>query len=54
MLGFLTASTGIVSPEAMEEAVKSVVPKRMQELNVEALHFGLNYKREKVKDIIEQ
>ena len=50
MLGYLTSSTGIVSPEAMEEAVKSVVPSRMQSLNVDALHFGLNYKREKVKE----
>jgi 2-oxoglutarate ferredoxin oxidoreductase subunit gamma len=53
MLGFLTATTKVITPEAMEEAVKSVVPSRMQELNVDALHFGINYKREKVEETVE-
>lgn len=54
MLGFLTSSTGVISPEAMEEAVKSVVPARMQQLNIEALHFGLKYKPEEVEDTVVQ
>jgi 2-oxoglutarate ferredoxin oxidoreductase subunit gamma len=52
MLGFLTASTGLISETAIEEAVKSVVPERMQELNMKALHFGINYKPEKVEDTV--
>ena len=43
MLGFLSSYTGIVSKEAITEAVKSVVPERMIKLNLDALNFGLEY-----------
>lgn len=47
MLGFLTSYTGIVSDEAMKEAVTTVVPKRMVKLNVDALCFGIDYNKER-------
>lgn len=43
MLGFLTSFTKIVTENAISEAVKSVVPSRMEKLNSNALGFGLNY-----------
>ena len=43
MLGFLTSFTKIVTENAISEAVKSVVPSRMEKLNSDALGFGLNY-----------
>ncbi|MFC2084063.1 2-oxoacid:acceptor oxidoreductase family protein [Bacteroidota bacterium] len=44
MLGCLTSFTGIVSKEAMTDAVKSVVPSRMIKLNTDALNYGFEYK----------
>jgi 2-oxoglutarate ferredoxin oxidoreductase subunit gamma len=44
MLGFLSSYTGVVSKEAITEAVKSVVPQRMVKLNTDALEFGFDYK----------
>jgi 2-oxoglutarate ferredoxin oxidoreductase subunit gamma len=43
MLGFLTSYTKVVTSNAISEAVKSVVPERMQKLNSNALGFGLEY-----------
>jgi 2-oxoglutarate ferredoxin oxidoreductase subunit gamma len=43
MLGFLTATTKIVSMEAMRQAVLSTVPKGTEELNSKALEAGYTY-----------
>ncbi|GAB4325390.1 MAG: 2-oxoacid:ferredoxin oxidoreductase subunit gamma [Dehalococcoidia bacterium] len=45
MLGFLTAVTGIVSREAMEEAVSTTVPPRTIELNLRAFQAGFDHAR---------
>jgi 2-oxoglutarate ferredoxin oxidoreductase subunit gamma len=50
MLGFLTSYTKIVSKDAIAEAVKSVVPGRMEKLNSNALGFGLEYNIKKHED----
>lgn len=44
MLGFLSSYTGIITTEAITEAVKSVVPERMVKLNTDALNYGLEFK----------
>ena len=49
MLGFLTSYSGVVSKDAMIKAVLSVVPKRMEKLNSEALNYGLEFKPQKQK-----
>jgi len=41
MLGFLTGVTGIVSREAMEQAIQDTVPRGTEELNLKAFHLGL-------------
>jgi 2-oxoglutarate ferredoxin oxidoreductase subunit gamma len=43
MLGFFTAITKVVSPEAMKKAVPGLVPKRFLELNIRAFEKGYNY-----------
>jgi 2-oxoglutarate ferredoxin oxidoreductase subunit gamma len=43
MLGFFTGVTGVVSVEAMQEAVRSTVPKGTEELNLKALDMGLQH-----------
>jgi len=43
MLGFLTGCTGLVSPEAMEQAVRTSVPAGTEEFNLSALRQGLEY-----------
>lgn len=43
MLGFLTATTDVVSPEAMKQAVLDSVPKGTEELNERAFEAGLQY-----------
>lgn len=43
MLGFVTAVTGIVSPEAMKKALPGLVPDRFLELNLRAFDKGYNY-----------
>ena len=45
MLGFLTALTGIVSEEAMENAIRSNVPKGTEELNLKAFRRGVELGR---------
>ncbi len=52
MLGFLTGQTDIVSPEAMEQAVLSSVPKGTEELNLKAFHAGIHYGVEPEKEPI--
>ncbi|MFC1935664.1 2-oxoacid:acceptor oxidoreductase family protein [Chloroflexota bacterium] len=41
MLGFLTGVTGIVSREAMEQAIKDTAPSGAEELNLKAFRKGL-------------
>jgi len=43
MLGFLTATTGIVSRQALEEAVRTSVRERFIALNLKALEAGYQY-----------
>jgi len=43
MLGFLTATTGIVSKDAMKQAVESSVPKGTEALNLKAFEMGYTY-----------
>jgi 2-oxoglutarate ferredoxin oxidoreductase subunit gamma len=46
MLGFFTAITGIVSPEAMKKALPGLVPGRFLELNKKAFDKGYEYGKE--------
>lgn len=46
MLGALIAITGIVSKEAMEEAVRTTVKPDYVELNLKALAVGMDYARQ--------
>ncbi|HNX30767.1 MAG TPA: 2-oxoacid:acceptor oxidoreductase family protein [Holophaga sp.] len=46
MVGFFAGATGLVSWEAIEQAVKSSVPKGTEELNLKALKKGYDYGRE--------
>jgi 2-oxoglutarate ferredoxin oxidoreductase subunit gamma len=43
VLGVLIGTTGIVSPEAMEKAVRSSVPKSKIDLNLQAFQHGLEF-----------
>ncbi|MCS7265349.1 MAG: 2-oxoacid:acceptor oxidoreductase family protein [Armatimonadetes bacterium] len=43
MLGFLTGVTGIVSPEAMREAIRTSVPRGTEDLNLKAFETGYEY-----------
>jgi 2-oxoglutarate ferredoxin oxidoreductase subunit gamma len=43
MLGFFTAITKVVSPEAMKKALPGLVPKRFLELNIKAFEKGYGY-----------
>ncbi len=45
MLGFMTAVAGIVSFEAMKQAVVSSIPKGTEELNLSALQAGYDHGR---------
>ncbi len=45
MLGFLSAVTDVVSPEALRKAVLDSVPKGTEELNARAFDAGLEYGR---------
>jgi 2-oxoglutarate ferredoxin oxidoreductase subunit gamma len=47
MLGFLTAVTGIVSEEAITEAIRANVPKGTEELNLKAFRRGKELAGEK-------
>jgi len=48
MLGFLVAATGLVTPQAMEEAIRTTVRERFVELNLKAFQTGFAYHREGV------
>jgi 2-oxoglutarate ferredoxin oxidoreductase subunit gamma len=43
MLGFFTAVTKVVSPEAMKKALPGLVPKRFLELNLRAFEKGYDF-----------
>jgi 2-oxoglutarate ferredoxin oxidoreductase subunit gamma len=43
VLGVLIGTTGIVSPEAMEKAVRSSVPTSKVDLNLQAFRRGLEF-----------
>jgi 2-oxoglutarate ferredoxin oxidoreductase subunit gamma len=43
MLGFFAAMADVVSKEAMEEAIKSSVPRGTEELNLKAFRSGYDY-----------
>jgi len=43
MLGFFTAVTKLVTPEAMKKALPGLVPKRFLELNIRAFEKGYDY-----------
>ncbi|MFA8436585.1 MAG: 2-oxoacid:acceptor oxidoreductase family protein [Marinifilaceae bacterium] len=49
MLGFFTAISGTISPESMEKAIETSVPKGTQELNLKAFTKGFEYGKEKFK-----
>lgn len=46
MLGYLVASTAVVSPESMKMTIREKVPKHTIELNLEAFNRGLEYPRQ--------
>ncbi len=46
MLGFFTAVAGVISAEAMRQAILSSVPPGTEELNQRAFERGLNYGKE--------
>ncbi len=48
MLGFFTAVTKVVTPEAMKKAIPGLVPKRFLELNIRAFEKGYDYGLEKL------
>ena len=43
VLGVLIGATGIISPEAMEKAVRSSVPKSKIDINLKAFGRGLGF-----------
>lgn len=49
MLGFFTAITKVVTPEAMKKALPGLVPKRFLELNMRAFDKGYEYGEEMLK-----
>lgn len=50
MLGFFTAVTQIVSPDAMKKALPGLVPGRFLELNIKAFDKGYEYGKEILKE----
>lgn len=46
MIGFVTAVTGLVSPEAVKKALPGLVPNRFLDLNLKAFERGLAYGQE--------
>jgi len=49
MLGFFTAVTKIVSPDAMKKALPGLVPGRFLDLNIKAFDKGYDYGQEVLK-----
>ncbi len=51
MLGFFTAVTKVVTPEAMKKALPGLVPKRFLELNVRAFERGYDHGLEQLSQV---
>ena len=51
MIGFFTAVTKVVSPEAMKKAIPGAVPSRFIDINIEAFDRGYNYGLEQLKEV---
>lgn len=49
MLGFFTAITKVVSPEAMKKALPGLVPKRLLDVNIKAFDKGYEFGLEVLK-----
>jgi 2-oxoglutarate ferredoxin oxidoreductase subunit gamma len=49
MAGFFAGTTGAVNPEAMEKAVRDSVPRGTEDLNLRALHKGLEFGRSAIQ-----
>jgi len=50
MLGFFTAITKVVSPEAMKKALPGLVPGRFLDLNIKAFDKGYDYGQQILKE----
>lgn len=50
MMGFFTAITKIVSPEAMKKALPGLVPDRFLDLNIKAFDMGYDYGEKILKE----
>jgi 2-oxoglutarate ferredoxin oxidoreductase subunit gamma len=48
MMGFLTAATDVLSPDAMRKSILASVPPGTEELNTNAFERGYNYAKAKV------
>jgi 2-oxoglutarate ferredoxin oxidoreductase subunit gamma len=46
MLGFFTAITGVVTPEAMKKSLPGLIPKRFIEVNIKAFSQGYEFGQE--------
>lgn len=53
MLGFFTAVTRAVSPEAMKKALPGLVPDRFLELNIKAFDKGYEYGKQVLKEEVQ-
>jgi 2-oxoglutarate ferredoxin oxidoreductase subunit gamma len=49
MLGFVTATTGVVSVEAMKKTIPESVPERFIDRNIEAFDKGYEFGQKKIK-----
>jgi 2-oxoglutarate ferredoxin oxidoreductase subunit gamma len=52
MAGFFAGTTGAVAPDAMERAVRDSVPRGTEDLNLRALHKGLEFGRSAIEKLI--
>lgn len=51
MAGFFAGTTGVVGPDAMEKAVRDSVPRGTEDLNLRALHKGMEFGRAAVSKV---
>lgn len=54
MLGFVTAHTKLVTPEAMVKALEDTLNSRILELNIKAFHTGLEYKAKHTEQSLQE
>ena len=50
MIGFFTAVTKVISPDAMKKALPGAVPNRFIDINIEAFDRGYNYGLEQLQN----